>query len=160
MSWLKTTAGELLAGEDAKALGTFLDVFGKLVDDGVPPSEALEQVRRKSEEAVRRIAEHYLGDTAGQLADEVQRLRKPLWNFEEAPGEKDRQFGWPQKAASKDASGEGYSFTLAAEAGPPPRLDRPTFQFQRTGFFCVDSDSTKKKPVFNRVVALREDKEK
>lgn len=117
MSWLKTTAGELLAGEDAKALGTFLDVFGKLVDDGVPPSEALEQVRRKSEEAVRRIAEHYLGDTAGQLADEVQRLRKPLWNFEEAPGEKDRQFGWPQKAASKDASGEGYSFTLAAEAG-------------------------------------------
>ena len=47
-----------------------------------------------------------------------------------------------------------------AEAGPPPRLDRPTFQFQRTGFFCVDSDSTKKKPVFNRVVALREDKEK
>ena len=46
----------------------------------------------------------------------------------------------------------------ARRAHSPPRparrrLDRPTFQFQRTGFFCVDSDSTKKKPVFNRVVS-------
>jgi len=30
------------------------------------------------------------------------------------------------------------------------------FQFQRVGFFCVDKDSTKEKPVFNRVVALKQ----
>ena len=36
----------------------------------------------------------------------------------------------------------------------------PTFQFQRLGFFCTDVHSTKAAPVFNRVVALKEDKEK
>uniref|UniRef100_A0A7S4BY38 tRNA synthetases class I (E and Q) anti-codon binding domain-containing protein n=1 Tax=Chrysotila carterae TaxID=13221 RepID=A0A7S4BY38_CHRCT len=49
---------------------------------------------------------------------------------------------------------------LAAAAAPPHRHLRPTFQFQRTGYFAVDSDSTVEKPVFNRVVALKEDKEK
>jgi len=50
--------------------------------------------------------------------------------------------------------------SLAAEAGPPNKHARPTFQFQRLGYFCVDTDSTKKAPVFNRVVALKEDREK
>lgn len=49
--------------------------------------------------------------------------------------------------------------SLAADA-KPPKAAVPTFQFQRVGFFAVDSDSTPKKPVFNRVVALKEDKEK
>ena len=50
---------------------------------------------------------------------------------------------------------------LAAEAkAPDTGLNRPAFQFQRVGFFCVDDTSTSEKPVFNRVVALREDKEK
>jgi len=31
------------------------------------------------------------------------------------------------------------------------------YQFERLGYFCVDSvDSTDKKPVFNRTVALRD----
>ena len=80
---------------------------------------------------------------------------------EEAEG--DAEPGWVQLLNPNSlvvVKGALAEPTLAAEAGPPPRLDRPTFQFQRTGFFCVDSDSTKKKPVFNRVVALREDKEK
>jgi len=50
---------------------------------------------------------------------------------------------------------------LAKEAATPALTkDRPAFQFQRVGFFCVDDESTAKKPVFNRIVALREDKEK
>lgn len=50
---------------------------------------------------------------------------------------------------------------LAKEAATPALIkDRPAFQFQRVGFFCVDDESTAKKPVFNRIVALREDKEK
>jgi glutaminyl-tRNA synthetase len=32
------------------------------------------------------------------------------------------------------------------------------FQFERTGFFVVDSDSTKEKKVFNRVVSLKQEK--
>lgn len=34
------------------------------------------------------------------------------------------------------------------------------FQFERTGYFCVDPDSTPGKPVFNRTVTLAEDKAK
>ena len=50
---------------------------------------------------------------------------------------------------------------LSKEAAPPNRVkDRPAFQFQRVGFFCVDDTSTSTTPVFNRIVALREDKEK
>ena len=50
---------------------------------------------------------------------------------------------------------------LAKEAKRPKiAKDRPSFQFQRVGFFCVDDDSTEKAPVFNRIVALKEDKEK
>ena len=51
--------------------------------------------------------------------------------------------------------------SLAAAAGPPDTTrDRPSFQFQRVGFFCVDDTSTTAKPVFNRIVALKEDSSK
>jgi glutaminyl-tRNA synthetase len=30
------------------------------------------------------------------------------------------------------------------------------FQFQRTGYFCVDPDSTPDTPVFNRTVSLKD----
>jgi len=50
---------------------------------------------------------------------------------------------------------------LAQAASSPVRsTDRPAFQFQRMGFFCVDTDSTTAAPIFNQVVALKEDKEK
>ena len=49
---------------------------------------------------------------------------------------------------------------LRKEAAPPPKHTRPSFQFQRVGYFCVDESSTSKAPVFNRVVALKEDREK
>ncbi len=38
-----------------------------------------------------------------------------------------------------------------ADAKP---LDR--YQFERLGYFCVDTDSTKEKLVFNRTVSLRD----
>jgi len=30
------------------------------------------------------------------------------------------------------------------------------FQFDRTGYFCIDPDSTNDKPVFNRTVSLKD----
>jgi glutaminyl-tRNA synthetase len=30
------------------------------------------------------------------------------------------------------------------------------FQFERTGYFCVDPDSSTEKPVFNRTVTLKD----
>jgi glutaminyl-tRNA synthetase len=30
------------------------------------------------------------------------------------------------------------------------------FQFDRTGYFCMDKDSTNDKPVFNRTVSLKD----
>ena len=45
------------------------------------------------------------------------------------------------------------SLHLHSAAGPTV-----AFQFQRVGFFCVDDTSTVKKPVFNRIVALKEEK--
>jgi len=49
--------------------------------------------------------------------------------------------------------------SLRAACGPASGHSRPTFQFQRTGYFCVDDSSSVERPVFNRVVALKEDKE-
>ena len=49
---------------------------------------------------------------------------------------------------------------LRAACGPASGHSRPTFQFQRTGYFCVDDSSSVERPVFNRVVALKEDKTK
>jgi len=43
--------------------------------------------------------------------------------------------------------------------GPATGHTRPSFQFQRLGYFCVDSTSTLEKPVINRIVALKEDRE-
>ena len=48
----------------------------------------------------------------------------------------------------------------SAAASPDTSKDRPAFQFQRVGFFCVDDASTAKAPVFNRIVSLKEDKER
>jgi glutaminyl-tRNA synthetase len=46
---------------------------------------------------------------------------------------------------------KGYIGPFLASAKP---LDR--FQFERVGYFCVDSDSTKENLVFNRTVALKD----
>ena len=38
-------------------------------------------------------------------------------------------------------------------------MDSARFQFQRRGFFVVDVDSTEAKPVMNRIVTLKVDKD-
>jgi glutaminyl-tRNA synthetase len=48
---------------------------------------------------------------------------------------------------------------IRAKAEPGLKNAKPLdkFQFQRTGYFCVDKDSTPEKPVFNRTVTLKDD---
>lgn len=42
------------------------------------------------------------------------------------------------------------------EAGLADAKEQSRYQFERTGYFCVDSDSTSEKLVFNRTVGLRD----
>ena len=51
------------------------------------------------------------------------------------------------------------SGALRADCAPARGHVRPSFQFSRLGYFCVDADSSVERPVLNRVVALKEDKE-
>jgi glutaminyl-tRNA synthetase len=48
---------------------------------------------------------------------------------------------------------------IAAKAEPALATGKPgeKYQFQRTGYFCVDKDSTASKLVFNRTVTLKDD---
>ncbi len=48
---------------------------------------------------------------------------------------------------------------ITAKAEPALALAKPgeKYQFQRTGYFCVDKDSTASKLVFNRTVTLKDD---
>jgi glutaminyl-tRNA synthetase len=49
---------------------------------------------------------------------------------------------------------------VVAEGVVEPELARRAagerFQFERTGYFCVDADSTAERPVFNRTITLRD----
>jgi glutaminyl-tRNA synthetase len=48
--------------------------------------------------------------------------------------------------------------TLSCYVEPSLSETKPgdRYQFERLGYFCVDTDSTKDKPVFNRTVTLRD----
>ncbi len=46
--------------------------------------------------------------------------------------------------------------TAKVEPGLMKAKSGSKFQFERQGYFCVDPDSSKEKPVFNRTVALRD----
>ena len=62
---------------------------------------------------------------------------------------------------STDSSGSSpNSLTVIKEAYVEPELEKydkeDSFQFMRTGYFCLDSkDSTKEHMVFNRIVSLK-----
>jgi glutaminyl-tRNA synthetase len=47
--------------------------------------------------------------------------------------------------------------TAKAEPGLAIAIPEEKYQFQRTGYFCMDKDSTKEKLVFNRTVTLRDE---
>ena len=84
------------------------------------------------------------------------RLYDRLFNVENPAEEKERDFREllnPDSFIVKtDCRIEPY---LASIAKPGDR-----FQFQRMGYFCVDSDSTSDKLIFNRTVALKDSWEK
>ncbi|EOD05227.1 hypothetical protein EMIHUDRAFT_414809 [Emiliania huxleyi CCMP1516] len=58
-----------------------------------------------------------------------------------------------------DEEGEGDEAD-EAEAASPESASYSRADGARLGFFCVDTDSTAEAPVFNRIVPLKEDKEK
>ncbi len=89
--------------------------------------------------------------SSAHAVDAEVRLYDRLFNHEDPAGQKDedyRSFLNPDSLKIlKDCKVE----PSLASAKP---LDR--FQFQRLGYFCVDYDSTPKKPIFNRTVPLKD----
>ena len=76
-------------------------------------------------------------------------LHVQLFNSDN-PGEKDDWMGDLNKESEEVIEGVMISGRLL---GAKP-LDR--FQFERLGYFCVDTDSTGEALVFNRTCALRD----
>ena len=74
----------------------------------------------------------------------------------------DRLFNVPNPAAEENFTDviNPESLTVMtgwAEAGLAKRApEAGAWQFERTGYFCLDADSTDDKPVFNRTVGLRD----
>ncbi len=74
----------------------------------------------------------------------------------------DRLFNVPNPAAEEDFTDAINPESLEikrgwAEAGLSENVPAVgAWQFERTGYFCLDSDSTTEKPVFNRTVGLRD----
>lgn len=74
----------------------------------------------------------------------------------------DRLFNVPNPAAEEDFTDAINPESLEvkqgwAEAGLVDNVPKVgAWQFERTGYFCLDNDSTAEKPVFNRTVGLRD----
>ena len=104
------------------------------------------------------------------LYDYLFTKEEPEANIEGTPAEDAEE----EEEDAAAAAAEGPSFldnlnpeSLIVKTGfCEPSLgdfaDKPNtaFQFERVGFFAVDNASTKEKPVFNRVVTLKESKDK
>ena len=89
--------------------------------------------------------------SASHAIDAEVRLYDRLFNHEDPAGQKNHDFrDFLNPDSLKILKGCKAEPSLA-EAKP---LDR--FQFQRTGYFCVDKDSQPGKIVFNRTVPLRD----
>jgi glutaminyl-tRNA synthetase len=89
--------------------------------------------------------------SAAQAVDAEIRLYDRLFDHEDPAGQKDEDYKtFLNPDSLKVLTGCKVEPSLAA-AGP---LDK--FQFQRIGYFCVDSDSKPGKLVFNRTVSLKD----
>ncbi|MEZ6085467.1 MAG: glutamine--tRNA ligase/YqeY domain fusion protein [Phycisphaerae bacterium] len=97
--------------------------------------------------------------SAAQAADVEVRLYDRLFN-EENPDKTPEGKSWldamnPESLTVKANCKLESSWIEAANAVSwPDGIDR--VQFERTGYFCVDQDSSDDKPVFNRTVTLRD----
>jgi glutaminyl-tRNA synthetase len=87
--------------------------------------------------------------SAAHAVEAEVRLYDRLFNVEE-PG-KVEDYRTVLNPASLDVIGDARVEPSAAAAAPGTR-----FQFERIGYFCVDSDSTPSRPVFNRTVTLKD----
>ena len=74
----------------------------------------------------------------------------------------DRLFNVPNPAAEEDFTDAINSESLEVKQGWAEAClvdnvpEVGAWQFERTGYFCLDNDSTAEKPVFNRTVGLRD----
>jgi glutaminyl-tRNA synthetase len=92
---------------------------------------------------------HWVSAKEGVKAE--LRLYDRLFNHPTPDGDKEKHFLEHVNEASLTVISEAVVEPLVAseEAGI-------SFQFEREGYYCVDKDSTAEKPVFNRVVTLRD----
>lgn len=67
------------------------------------------------------------------------------------PGERSNDFKTDMNPKSLESLKSCFVEPCLADAKSGDR-----FQFERMGYFCIDRDSTKEKPVFNRTVTLRD----
>ena len=77
------------------------------------------------------------------------RLYDRLFTIQDPGGEE--EFLQHLNPGSLEILSTGY-----AEASLKDTVPGSQYQFERLGYFCVDPDSEPGKPVFNRVVALRD----
>ena len=88
--------------------------------------------------------------SAEHALDCEARLYDNLLLDDQAVGEEDREF--------VDLLNPDSLEVREVKIEPSVRDAKPgaKYQFERTGYFCVDNDSTPEKPVFNRTVGLRD----
>ena len=90
------------------------------------------------------------------------RLYEPLMNDdvqdEAEPVEGEEAEAAPAKADFIDSLNPNSLSVVQALVEPAlaKAQVKDTFQFMRTGYFCMDPDSTPDKPVFNRTVPLKD----
>ena len=89
--------------------------------------------------------------SANHAIDAEIRLYDRLFNHEDPAGQKEDDF---RSFLNQDS----LKILKGCKLEPSLRSAQPLdkFQFQRIGYFCVDSDSTEAVPVFNRTVSLKD----
>jgi glutaminyl-tRNA synthetase len=89
--------------------------------------------------------------SAGHSVDAEVRLYDRLFNHEDPAGQKDEDY-------RNFINPDSLKILKGCKAEPSLADVKPLdkFQFQRLGYFCVDRDSTKEHPVFNRTVGLKD----
>jgi glutaminyl-tRNA synthetase len=89
--------------------------------------------------------------SASHAVDAEVRLYDRLFNHEDPAGQKDEDY-------RNFLNPDSLKILKGCKVEPSLASVRPLekFQFQRLGYFCVDYDSTKDHPVFNRTVSLKD----
>ena len=89
--------------------------------------------------------------SAAHSVEAEVRLYEHLFTRPDPEGDKETDYKTFINPGSREVLASCRVEPSLAEATPGSR-----YQFLRQGYFCADPDSTKKKPVFNRIVSLRD----